>query len=111
MHRLNLIARLNRMDGRALPGRYPATQKQETTVGNSTASGAVADVGRGTALLPCPFCGKPPVSFKSGHSDGLMIECPTPGCVNPHVSTIPPSFAIAAWNLRAAPANPPTAKG
>lgn len=51
--------------------------------------------------LGCPFCGLAPVSYPSGDGSGLMIECHTPGCVNPHVSYTPPSAAIAAWNRRA----------
>jgi hypothetical protein len=55
-----------------------------------------------TELKPCPFCQKPPVHFSVGPNDcGLMIECTTRGCVNPHVSYHTPADAIAAWNTRA----------
>lgn len=55
-----------------------------------------------TELKPCPFCNEPPVSFSVGYRDhGLMIECVTKGCVNPHVSYQNPKIAIAAWNHRA----------
>lgn len=56
-----------------------------------------------TALLPCPFCGRKPISSASGDGTGLMIECVSPGCPNPHVSFIPPQLAITAWNTRPAP--------
>jgi hypothetical protein len=62
-------------------------------------------------LLPCPFCCQPPVSFPSGISDqGLMIQCVTPGCVNPHTSWIPPQVAIEKWNTRSPAVKPDTAK-
>lgn len=35
---------------------------------------------------------------------GLMIECITRGCVNPHVSYYDHASAIAAWNRRASEA-------
>lgn len=58
----------------------------------------IADI----ALLPCPFCGRNPISFESGGGEGLMIQCISVGCpVGPHVSYIPPEAAIAAWNTRA----------
>lgn len=45
-------------------------------------------------ILPCPFCGKQPETLGSGEGHrGLMIHCITDGCVNPHVSYIPPSHA------------------
>lgn len=65
--------------------------RPKTTEADATAPG----------LLPCPFCGKQPESFPSGDGSGLMIECFTPGCVNPHCSWVPPDSAIAAWNTRA----------
>lgn len=53
-------------------------------------------------ILPCPFCGKPPITMPSGEAGrGLMIECVTSGCVGPHTSWVPPQSAIAAWNRRA----------
>lgn len=52
-------------------------------------------------LLPCPFCGEQPDQFPSGDGSGLMIECTTSGCVNPHVSYYPPSATAAHWNTRA----------
>jgi hypothetical protein len=54
-----------------------------------------------TELKPCPFCGGEPEDFPSGDGSGLMIQCAHERCVNPHVSYIPASSAIAAWNTRA----------
>ena len=55
------------------------------------------------SLLPCPFCGKPPIYFGSGENQrGLMIECETPGCVNPHVSYYDHGTAVRVWNQRLA---------
>ena len=54
-------------------------------------------------LKPCPFCGKPPETNPSGENgSGLIIECITPGCVNPHTSYYHHASAIAVWNRRAA---------
>ena len=55
----------------------------------------------GTPLLACPFCGETPSSFPSGDGTGQMIDCTTPGCVNPHVSYYPTEAALDAWNARA----------
>lgn len=58
-------------------------------------------------LEPCPFCGQPPIHFGSGEGGrGLMIECKTPGCVNPHVSYYDHDAAINAWNRRALSSSP-----
>lgn len=52
-------------------------------------------------LLPCPFCGRPPETQGSGESQrGLMIDCATPGCVNPHVSYYDHETARRVWNTR-----------
>lgn len=52
-------------------------------------------------ILLCPFCGDAPVTWDVGeHGKGLMIECVTERCVNPHVSYQRPQDAIAAWNKR-----------
>jgi hypothetical protein len=51
-------------------------------------------------LLPCPFCGGAPESFPSGDDTGTMIECMTPGCVNPHVSYYGDGVAAKVWNRR-----------
>lgn len=59
-------------------------------------------------LLDCPFCGKQPITFGSGENQkGLMIECATPNCINPHVSYYDHKSAIHAWNRRASPSIPP----
>jgi hypothetical protein len=53
-------------------------------------------------LKCCPFCGKQPVTFGSGDGQrGLMIECMTDGCVNPHVSYYDHAVAQKVWNTRA----------
>lgn len=53
------------------------------------------------AIKPCPFCGKRPQWFGSGENNrGLMIECETPGCVNPHVSYYDHNTAVEVWNQR-----------
>ena len=53
-------------------------------------------------IKECPFCGRPPATLGSGEGQkGLMIECLTPGCVNPHVSYYDHTAAIYAWNTRA----------
>jgi hypothetical protein len=55
-------------------------------------------------ILPCPFCGRPPEIFGSGEGQkGLMIECITPHCVNPHVSYYNHDAARTVWNRRIAP--------
>jgi hypothetical protein len=52
-------------------------------------------------LKPCPFCNKPPITTPSGEGGkGLMIECLTEGCVNPHVSYYNHDVARTAWNTR-----------
>jgi hypothetical protein len=52
-------------------------------------------------LKPCPFCGKKPETMPSGEGGrGLMIQCITPKCVNPHVSYYKHDDAIEAWNRR-----------
>lgn len=52
-------------------------------------------------ILPCPFCGKAPEAFPSGENGrGLMIECITRNCVNPHVSYYDHASAIRIWNRR-----------
>jgi hypothetical protein len=52
-------------------------------------------------ILACPFCGKPPETMGSGESQcGLMIECITPGCVNPHISYYDHKTAVHIWNMR-----------
>ncbi len=52
-------------------------------------------------ILPCPFCGKPPETQQGGEGGrGLMIDCITPNCVNPHVSYYDHASAIAVWNRR-----------
>lgn len=52
-------------------------------------------------ILPCPFCGSDPVTFSVGDQGrGLMIECETPGCVNPHVSYYDHATAHKVWNRR-----------
>lgn len=56
-------------------------------------------------LLACPFCGAAPETQGSGEGQkGLMIDCITPGCVNPHVSYYDHPTAIRAWNTRTPPA-------
>ncbi len=53
--------------------------------------------------LPCPFCGKPPFMETVGKDRaGLMIECTTIGCVNPHVSYCAHDTALRVWNMRRA---------
>ncbi|MCL6710471.1 Lar family restriction alleviation protein [Pseudomonas sp. R2.Fl] len=52
-------------------------------------------------IKPCPFCNKPPITTPSGEGGkGLMIECLTEGCVNPHVSYYNHDVARTAWNTR-----------
>lgn len=52
-------------------------------------------------IFACPFCGEPPVAFASGeHRRGLMIECQTPNCVNPHTSYYDRDTAVRVWNNR-----------
>lgn len=52
-------------------------------------------------ILGCPFCGAAPVAFASGDGRrGLMIECATDGCVNPHTSYYDREAAVRAWNRR-----------
>jgi hypothetical protein len=54
-----------------------------------------------TRILPCPFCGQEPMISGSGEDQrGLMIECVTGGCVNPHVSYYQHTVAIRVWNRR-----------
>lgn len=64
-------------------------------------------------LLPCPFCGEEPVSFPSGDGTGVMIQCMTPDCVQPHVSYYGEGVAVAIWNRRAdlSEQNPPDPHG
>jgi hypothetical protein len=57
-------------------------------------------------LLSCPFCGEAPASFPSGDGTGVMIECVSGACVNPHVSYYGRGVAASAWNHRAATASP-----
>jgi hypothetical protein len=55
-----------------------------------------------TKIKNCPFCDKPPETMPSGENGrGLMIQCITPGCVNPHTSYYDHDSAIRAWNTRA----------
>jgi len=54
-----------------------------------------------TELLPCPFCGKTPLSFPSGDGTGVMIECITERCVGPHISYYGEGVAAKIWNTRA----------
>ena len=57
-----------------------------------------------TNILPCPFCGQPPIAFGSGEKQsGLMIECVSELCCHPHVSSYDHATAIAVWNMRAVP--------
>ncbi len=52
-------------------------------------------------ILPCPFCGRPPETQASGEGGrGLMIDCVTRGCVNPHTSYYDHESAVRAWNTR-----------
>ncbi len=52
-------------------------------------------------ILACPFCGRDPQTFGSGEGRrGLMIECTTPGCVNPHTSYYDRATAVTVWNKR-----------
>lgn len=52
--------------------------------------------------LPCPFCGKAPLLESSGERGlGVMIQCITPDCVNPHVSYYGANVAVKVWNRRA----------
>ena len=52
-------------------------------------------------ILACPFCGAAPVTFGSGEGQrGLMIECVTEGCVNPHTSYYDRDAAVRIWNNR-----------
>ena len=52
-------------------------------------------------ILACPFCGRDPQTFGSGEGRrGLMIECVTEDCVNPHVSYYDRKTAVRAWNRR-----------
>lgn len=53
-------------------------------------------------LLPCPFCGKAPISFPSGGGAGVMVQCVTNGCVGPHVSYRGEGLAARVWNTRSA---------
>ncbi len=52
-------------------------------------------------LSCCPFCGQAPTSFPSGDGAGVMVQCITPGCVNPHVSYYGDGVAFEKWNRRA----------
>lgn len=52
-------------------------------------------------LRECPFCGKAPEVFPSGDGTGVMIECITPDCVNPHVSYYGDGQSAKRWNRRA----------
>lgn len=55
-------------------------------------------------ILACPFCGAAPVAFGSGEGRrGLMIECQTPNCVNPHTSYYDRDTAVRVWNIRQKP--------
>lgn len=55
-----------------------------------------------TQILPCPFCGKDPETQPSGENGrGLMIDCITKDCVNPHISYYNHESAIRVWNKRA----------
>lgn len=51
-------------------------------------------------LKPCPFCGNPPEVSASGDGTGIMIECMTEGCVNPHTSWYGKGIAHKHWNTR-----------
>jgi Restriction alleviation protein Lar len=54
-----------------------------------------------TRILPCPFCGADPITEGSGENQrGLMIQCVTGGCVNPHVSYYEHAVALRIWNRR-----------
>ena len=56
------------------------------------------------SIRVCPFCGQYPEYFGSGENQrGLMIECQTPGCVNPHVSYYNHAVAVSVWNRRHEP--------
>lgn len=52
-------------------------------------------------LLPCPFCGSAPHVSPAGDGTGVMIECTSEGCVNPHTSWYGDGLAARAWNTRA----------
>lgn len=59
------------------------------------------------SILPRPFCGKQPATQESGESGrGLMIDCITEGCVNPHTSYHNHEYAIRVWNTRALQSKP-----
>lgn len=52
-------------------------------------------------ILPCPFCGEPPVVWGSGENNrGLMLHCISDDCPNPSVSYYDHEAALAVWNQR-----------
>ena len=51
--------------------------------------------------LPCPFCGKVPKMFPSGDRTGIMIQCVTTACLQPHVSYYGNGVTLRKWNTRA----------
>jgi restriction alleviation protein Lar len=54
-----------------------------------------------TRILPCPFCGRAPVTGPSAtRGTGFAIECITAACIKPHVSYHRHAAAIRAWNKR-----------
>jgi hypothetical protein len=53
-------------------------------------------------VLPCPFCGTPPMIMQSGERGrGLMLHCIADGCVGPSVSYYEHETTLRTWNRRA----------
>lgn len=52
-------------------------------------------------VLPCPFCGQPPVILGSGEdSRGLMIHCISDDCPSPSTSYYEHESTLRVWNRR-----------
>lgn len=53
-------------------------------------------------ILPCPFCGQPPVVERTGfHLGGRTIRCETEDCMGPHTTAAHIEDAVVQWNRRA----------
>lgn len=53
-------------------------------------------------ILPCPFCGEPPVVSTTGPLlEDWVIRCENPDCMGPHTTAAFVEDAVVQWNQRA----------